>query len=371
MAEDQQQKTSGGGNTPKPKASNQRNPTTKEQSRAQSRSVTTKAPGGRGGNAPRPKAGGAGGGRGPGSGRGGGGGGGRPQPKRISNAMLTWGIVGLVVVIILVIVLVKVTGGSGSPTTYTPTTPAPASVVRDVTTIPASVYDSVGVDIPSSASPVKPIVISGQPSLKLGGKAPSMVYYGAEWCPYCAAERWSMTAALSRFGTWSGLKTTASSHTDTYPATHTFSFDGASLSSSALNFVPIETCTNVPESSNTSCNGYKSLQAPTKEEMAAIEKYSSSQFVPGATAGQISFPFIDIDNRVLITGASYTPAILANLTWQQIASQLHDPSSLVTKAIVGSANYISAGVCAATNQQPANVCTSPGVQAATKALKLS
>ena len=75
-----------------------------------------------------------------------------------------------------------------------------------------------------------PTVVRASRPLTLNGKTPAMLYYGAEYCPFCAAERWAMTAALSRFGTWSGLKITASSHTDSTPATNTFSYHGASLS---------------------------------------------------------------------------------------------------------------------------------------------
>ena len=101
-------------------------------------------------------------------------------------------------------------------------------MVHDVTNIPASVYNKVGVTSPTVAV-TPPTVISGQPPMTLNGKSPAMLYYGAEYCPYCAAERWAMTAALSRFGTWSNLKITASSHTDVDPETHTFSYYGATL----------------------------------------------------------------------------------------------------------------------------------------------
>ena len=49
-----------------------------------------------------------------------------------------------------------------------------------------------------------PTTITGAP-LTSGGK-PEMLYIGAEYCPYCAAERWAMIVALSRFGTFSGLR---------------------------------------------------------------------------------------------------------------------------------------------------------------------
>ncbi len=68
-----------------------------------------------------------------------------PPDERLSGAMMAWGAVGLVVVIIAVLVIVKATSGvSTDNATYTAVTPAPASVVHDVTNIPASVYNKVG-----------------------------------------------------------------------------------------------------------------------------------------------------------------------------------------------------------------------------------
>ena len=50
-------------------------------------------------------------------------------------------------------------------------------------------------------SGVSPLTATtGQPALTSGGK-PEILYVGAEYCPYCAAERWAMVVALSRFGT--------------------------------------------------------------------------------------------------------------------------------------------------------------------------
>ena len=59
------------------------------------------------------------------------------------------------------------------------------------------------------------------------------------------------------------------------------------------------------------------------------------------------------------------------LTREQIASGLSDPTNPVTQAIVATSNYISASICKITGGQPANVCTSKGVQAAAKAMKIS
>lgn len=361
-------KTTTGGNRPKPQ-SGSGGSSAKDRSRAQSRAVSTKSPGGkvggakgvpaatsgRGGNTPRPPR--------PGS---------RPAPsapprRRISGAMMAWGAVGLVVVIVAVLVIVKATGTS-TDNSFTPTVPAPASVVRDVTNVPASVFNTVGVNSP--AVPVAaPTVLSGQPPMTLAGKTPAMLYFGAEYCPYCAGERWAMTVALARFGTWSGLKITASSHSDVSPQTNTFSYHGATLTSPYLTFTGIEQYSNVP--SSTAASGFTTLQNPTSEQLAIITKYSSSKFNPNAsTQGGISFPFVDINNVAIISGASYNPGILAGQTWSQIAQGLSDPTNPATQAIVATANYMSAAICASTKGAPASVCQSPGVQAAARALKL-
>ena len=379
-----QNKNPGGGNKPTPtnpptRASGQ---SAKDKSRAQSRPVTGKAPTGKSGRASgpaskRPSAGGATGAKRPGgSGPGGKGGntprpGSRPapHPKRgpISGAVWAWGAVGLVLVVVAVLVIVKVAGGgsSASATAYTPVTAAPASVVHDVTNIPASVYNKVGITSPSvQVSP--PIIVKGQPPLVIDGKSPTVLYYGAEYCPYCAAERWAITAALSRFGTWSGLKITASSHTDVDPMTHTFSYYGATFTSPYINFQGIEAVSNVP----TSSGYYTTLMTPTKQEYATVTKYESPTYIPGSN-GQIGFPFISLNNLALISGPSYDPGILQGQTWSQIAGGLSDASNPATQAIVATANYITASICASTTNAPSSVCTSPGVQAAAKALKLS
>ncbi len=373
MAQDQSKtsaggnKTSTGGNKPKPgnasgAGSGQ---SAKDRSRAQSRPVSGKAPtgkagkatganktGGPGGNKPRPGV--------------------RPAPqppkRKLSGAAMAWGAVGLVVVIIVALVIVKATSSSSTDNSFTPVTPAPASVVHDVTNIPLSVYNTVGVTSPT-VPVAPPTILSNQRPMTLDGKSPAMLYYGAEYCPYCAAERWAITAALSRFGTWSDLQVTASSHSDVDPATNTFSFHGATLTSPYLTFRGVEQYTNVPTSTP---GAYTNLQNPTAEEKANLLKYSSSKFNPNATSsGGISFPYVNINNLALISGASYSPGILAGQTWEQIASGLSNPSNPTTQAIVATANYMSASICASTKNAPATVCNSSGVKAAAKALKLS
>jgi hypothetical protein len=209
---------------------------------------------------------------------------------------------------------------------------------------------------------------AGQPPLSLQGKSPSVLYYGAEYCPYCAAERWSIAVALARFGTWTGLQTTASGLIDGDYSTLTFS--KARFTSPYVHFASIEACTNVVDPNVAGCSGYTHLQDPTKEEQAVLSKYASSSFVPGNSQG-IAFPYLDVDNKVLYSGSTYQPGILTGLTQMEIGSGLSDASNLLTQAIVGTANYLTASICAGTGGVPANVCNSKGVKAASSALHLN
>jgi hypothetical protein len=214
---------------------------------------------------------------------------------------------------------------------------ATAAVVHDVGSVPASTLSSVGAGS-ISAFPSK---VSGQPPLTSGGK-PEMLFIGAEFCPYCAAERWSMGVALSRFGTLNGYDTVSSSADDVDPSTHSLDFDKYHYTSKYLTFTAVEN-----EDRN-----QKPLQKTTAAQTATWGKVGGSQ----------SYPFVDFGNKYKITGPSFDPAVLKGLSQAQIASQLANPKSKVAQAINGAANAITAAICGMTNNQPSTVCT-PAVTA--------
>jgi len=229
-------------------------------------------------------------------------------------------------------------------------------VVSGVTGVPAATLDKIGDG--GGAVTAKPAAISGGTALTANGK-PEMLYMGAEYCPYCAAERWSMIVALSRFGTFSGLTTTHSASrngagsTEPYPNTPTWTFHGATYTSKYVTFTPVEMETNIPDKSN---GGYTNLEVPTAAQQALLNKYDVPPYVPAGSNGSI--PFIDFGNKYLIAGASYNPQVLSGLSWAQIASDLKNPDSAVAKGIGGTANYITATICKMTGDQPASACTS-------------
>jgi hypothetical protein len=261
-----------------------------------------------------------------------------------------------IVVVILVVVgfvIFKGNGGSSGGSSASgvsngPTGAALTSVVNQATSVPAATLDQVGSG--SGQVSTKPTTISG--SLLTSGGKPEMLYVGAEYCPYCAAERWAMVVALSRFGTFSGLATVHSAakngagDAEPYPNTPTWTFVHASYTSKYLTFTPVEQYTNIPDSSN---GEYTTLQNLTSQEQSLVNKYDS--------ANQDAIPFVDFGNKYLISGASYNPQTLDGHTWAQVAAALKNPSSQIAQGVDGTANYITAAICKLTNNQPASACT--------------
>jgi Domain of unknown function (DUF929) len=288
---------------------------------------------------------------------------GRP-PRRAAAILLTWGVVGLVLVIVVVLVVVKLTSSSSPPGTAPLASPLPAAVTQQVTNIPASVYDAVGITSPSVAV-TPPTVVGGGTVWTVDGK-PGVLYVGAEFNPFCAAQRWAIVAALSRFGKFAGLQATQSSSTDVFGDTQTVTFAGATFTSRYVTVDLREHYGNVQNSSGT---GWTVLDPLTADEVALADRYDVPRYTGAATKGQ-AVPFTDIADRV-VAGTSYSPSILQGLTTTQIAAGLSAPKDPVTQAIVASANYLSASVCSVDGDQPASVCTSRGVDDASKALGLA
>ena len=285
-------------------------------------------------------------------------------PRRSPTTLLTWGAVGLVLLIVVALVVVKLTSSSTPQSVNSSWVEVTPTVAHDVTNIPTSVYNTVGIKSPDP-SVLAPTVVHGQPPLTVDGK-PGAFYFGAEYCPYCAAERWAIIASLSRFGQFDKLGAMQSGSSDVFPNTQTFTFLKATFDSAYLGLKTEEYESNVPLANG---EGYSILQNFTGDEEHLVNKYDNPTYVPGTTKG--AFPFFDIGNKVLVSGASYSPSVLGGLTRDQIAAGLSDPTNPVTQYIVATSNYLSAGVCSITKQQPADVCTSKGVTEAAKALKLS
>ncbi len=282
------------------------------------------------------------------------------RPAKLGRSrrnLFVWGAIALVIVVVGVVVAIGQTSSNTTKgLTYHPT-PVPATVLREITHVPASSYNAVGTGIAGAIA--VPRVTSGQKLLKVGGK-PGMFSLLGEFCPYCAAERWAIITSLSRFGTFTGLKTMQSSPVDVYPRTQTFTFHTAKYTSPYLGADLLELY-----GQDKATGSHPVLEKPTKAELAIMRKYDTS-----GTTRSGTIPFTDIGNKVFFSGASYNPNPLQGLSRTTIAASLKNPGDPITKLILGTSNYMSAAICNIDGGKPGSVCSSPGVKAATKALKL-
>jgi Domain of unknown function (DUF929) len=293
-------------------------------------------------------------------------------PSAVSRptGRFTWAAIGAVVVLVAVLVLVRVLTGGPTSNNSGVWEATDATTAAEVGSIPAPVFDAVGVL--ANKGVTAPLALKGQSPLtaKLanGTSVPEVLYVGAEFCPFCAAQRWATIAALGRFGTWSGLGNTTSSSVDQYANTPTFTFLKAKFTSKYLVFRGVETLNNVYNANNNPPYGKLMSLSPT--ESALFAKYDTSKYINMSPSSDGSIPFISMGNQFLISGASYNPGLLSGLTRTQIASNLAAPSDPISQAIITSANEQTAALCQLTHQQPANVCSSSGVTAAKTLMKL-
>jgi Domain of unknown function (DUF929) len=296
--------------------------------------------------------------------------------SRRRSRKTTYSAIGVVVIVAAVFVVIALVGGSKPPAASSngiasgqdPAVASLAQMVDPVISIPASVYNSVG----TYGAPFPQTVTKGQPPLK-SGALPRVVYVGAEYCPYCAMARWSIVAALSRFGTFTGLKMTSSANSD--GDIPTFSFLRSTYTSPYLVFSPYESLDR----------DQNPLQTVPSDVNDLYTKYDGNEQTDVAAApfnpSGVGIPFLDFGNASVSSGdpgfldpvydalegggpASTTAAAAAI-----IASSMHNPSTAEASAIgakylIALANYYAGDICQIDGGKPANVCGSKGVMTA-------
>jgi Domain of unknown function (DUF929) len=279
----------------------------------------------------------------------------RTQSRKIVNQRRSpWLTIGIVLVGIALVIgvffYIANQNNSGAK-------PAPSSstLLHQVTNVSPSLLAAVGNG--GLLSPLQAIK-GGPPALADPTGKPEFLYIGANYCPFCAAQRWPVIVALSRFGTFSKLDKTTSSATDYAPNTATFTFYQSAYTSQYIDFVTVEETTNQSNGNG----GYVALQTPTADQQQLFTQYDAPPYISQSNAGSI--PFIDVANKYVSIGlapgannqSGYSPLELANMTQEQIAANLSNQNTAPTPHILGSANYFTAAICMVTNQQPASVC---------------
>jgi hypothetical protein len=267
------------------------------------------------------------------------------RAERRRTLIIAGGSVVAVLAVLAAFVVIKLNSGSPARPPSAGARVSLPAVASDVTSIPASTLDRAG----QGSLAKSPLIAANGPALTSGGK-PEVLYIGAEYCPFCAAERWAMVVALSRFGTFSGLRFIHSGPHEQQEAIRsipTMTFYQSRYASPYLTFTPVETQTVLGAP----------LETETARQHKLLTKYDAPPYVEPAAAQTI--PFVDFGNRYLINGASYDTTLLHGKTWQQVAAALRDPASPIAKGALGTANYLTAAICRLTGGRPASVCTSP------------
>jgi uncharacterized protein DUF929 len=225
-------------------------------------------------------------------------------------------------------------------------TPISTLTNDQLTGVSVSTLQSVG-----AGQGVTPLVSISGSTLKSGTKL-EFLYIGADYCPFCAAERWSIIVALSKFGNFTGIEYMQSSSTDVYASTATFSFVNTTFKSQYnISFVEVETQDRLRNN----------LQPVSSQEQNLLNQYD-----PGG-----SIPFVDVAGQYAIqppssspntyAGAQFSPAVInplggSPLNWTQIGSQLNDHNSAVAQAIDGAANTIIRAICQVDGGEPSSLC---------------
>jgi hypothetical protein len=237
--------------------------------------------------------------------------------------------------------------------------PADPAVVQETTDVPESVVQAVG----TGGLPNPLILIRGQPFLQGLHGHPEFFLASAQFCQYCATERWAVLNTLGRFG-----RLTHVGQMQSYEENiSTFSFYQSISISQYLDFVPIEALGNTLARDG---QHFVPLQPLTAEQHQIFTTYNGPPYFE--VAG--NYPFIDLGNRYLLQMSGFDPGLLQGLwrqfplSWQQIARGLTDPASPITRAIIGTANYLTAALCTLTRQLPASACQVPAIQQIERAI---
>jgi hypothetical protein len=210
------------------------------------------------------------------------------------------------------------------------------SVLAELANVSPTTLTQVGFGAPGVSSP-KPV--DSMTPLAINGK-PEVLYVGAEYCPFCAAERWALIVALDKFGSFSGIAEVQSAPLpEAYPNTPTFTFRNATYTSNYISFVSVEQ----------QDRNHNRLQNVTDDQTALIGLYDYGGFIP----------FIDYANKFTQVGSQFQPSVLTNANWTQVASQLNNASSSYALSIDAASNRIISAICKVDGGSPTSVCSQP------------
>jgi hypothetical protein len=283
-----------------------------------------------------------------------------PVVHTIPRRYVALGLIVLAIVLVAALILIRNANETDDTSDVETITTAPTSMITSISHIPGATSAAVGAASPDS--PITPPTATGNAPLwestaQGAGPRPVVFFYGAEFAPYAAAERWPLIVALSRFGTFGQLGLMQSSSSIAFSDTPTFTFWHVKYSSVWVDLQTVERYSSL----NPTGAGYMALQTPTSRQSASVAVYDTSAS---------TFPLLDIANHYVLVGSSFSPTALDGLSQSQIADDLAYPANPVTQVVVASANEITAAICTVTGERPTAVCNGRGVLAADAKMKI-
>ena len=248
-----------------------------------------------------------------------------PVPRQIPRRYIALGLIVVAICLLGALVIVRDNAPPSTTSTTETFSAASSSLMSTMASVPTAVYDAIGVDSPTIPVTALPAdrehpVLDG-----LGhgsSRKPVVFFYGAEFAPYAAAERWPLALALSRFGTFTQLGLMQSSPTTAFADLSTFTFWQARYASKYLVLQHVERYSAL----NPTGAGYLKLEKPVGRQAAAVSKYSSSP---------TNFALLDVGNRWKLNGSSYAPSVLTGMTQDEVAAVLTSPMSPLAQALIG------------------------------------
>ena len=268
------------------------------------------------------------------------------EQRRHRQTMIAMAAIGVVVIVVAVLVIVKATGGGNNNTAGSGGNSTGGGVVsaaqyRQLTSPGVATLAAAAKHF-HTADLVFPQVTSDPPITKSG--KPEILFVGAQYCPYCATERWALVLALSKFGTFSHLGFIHSDNnaSEAYRRVPTMTFYKSSYTSPYLTFVAKETET---------VSG-ATLQKLTPAQNSLVSKYDVTQ---QGTRGSI--PFVYFNGKAVLIGAEYNPQPLIGQSYQSIIDQIAKGTTNLGASVQADAGAIVSDICHMTGGKPANVCS--------------
>ena len=174
---------------------------------------------------------------------------------------------------------------------------------------------------------------------------PILFFMGAQYCPFCAAQRWALIEATSRFGVWSGVEPFASpAGMDGFSSVPTYDLTAARFTSDVLSV-------RTKEIADASGGRLQDLDDVEAGLVDAFNPRGSVPFIAATgTGGQYT---IDL---------AYSPGLLQGDDFDEIRQAVGaGEDSAAVRAISGQADAITAVLCTLTGGQPASACGTPVV----------